>query len=48
MENLDHIIAIIKEACVREEKIIAVYLFGSSVTGQIRSAVDIDVALLLE
>jgi uncharacterized protein len=48
MENIDHIIAIIKETCAREEKVIATYLFGSSITGQIRSAGDIDVALLLE
>ena len=38
----------IREACRREEGIVAAYLFGSAGSGRMRADSDIDVALLLE
>jgi uncharacterized protein len=48
VEDLDAVVAKIRECCHREEAINAAYLFGSVVTGRMRATSDVDVAVLVE
>ena len=46
--DLDRIVEAIRQACRREDGIIAAYLFGSAGAGRMRADSDVDVALLLD
>jgi uncharacterized protein len=48
IRDLNTIIEKIRECCRREERILAAYLFGSSVTGRRRATSDIDVGILVD